>query len=148
MVLCARYNVPPLNLQSHCDGCGTAFRVICTLNCNMGGLVIVGHNKLRDKLLYISQRDFISVSVRSELLIHQGITRSKQGIHQGSEKYKKTRGDMMVQCLWDRQVGAIIYIKLGDADADTYKYEKMIELLDMWGKINKDKHGKHCQAMA
>ena len=23
--LCARYNVSPVNLQSHCDGCGTAF---------------------------------------------------------------------------------------------------------------------------
>ena len=27
---------------------------------------------------------------------------------------------VMIQGLWDRQVEAIIYVKLGDADADLY----------------------------
>ena len=50
----------------------------------------------------------------------------------------------MIQGLWDRQVDVIIGVKLGDADADTYKYEPMAVLLDRWENINKDKHGKHC----
>ena len=50
----------------------------------------------------------------------------------------------MVQGLWDRQVDSIIDVKLGDADADTYKYEPMAALLDRWESIKKDKHGKHC----
>ena len=50
----------------------------------------------------------------------------------------------MIQGLWDSQVDAIIDVKLGDADADTYKYEQMTSLLARWEKINKDKHGKHC----
>ena len=29
--LCARYNVSPVNLQSHCDGCGTSFGVMHAL---------------------------------------------------------------------------------------------------------------------
>ena len=29
--LCEHYNVSPLNLQSHCDGCGTAFGVVHVL---------------------------------------------------------------------------------------------------------------------
>ena len=50
----------------------------------------------------------------------------------------------MIRGLWDRQVNTIIDVKLGDADADTYKYKPMTALLSMWEKIKKDKHGKHC----
>ena len=50
----------------------------------------------------------------------------------------------MVQGLWDRQVDAIIDVKLGDADVDSYKYEPMADLLARWETIKKDKHGKHC----
>ena len=50
----------------------------------------------------------------------------------------------MVQGLWDRQVDAIIDVKIGDADADSYKYEPMAALLAQWEMIKKDKHGKHC----
>ena len=49
----------------------------------------------------------------------------------------------MVQGLWHRQVDAIIDVKLGEDDADSYKYEPMTALLARWGNIKKDKHGKH-----
>ena len=49
----------------------------------------------------------------------------------------------MIQGLWDRQTDAIIDVKIGDADMNSYKYEPMAELLDRWKTINKDKHGKH-----
>ena len=39
------------------------------------------------------------------------------------------RGDVMILGLWDLQVDATIDVKLGDADADTYKYETMTSLL-------------------
>ena len=50
----------------------------------------------------------------------------------------------MVQGLWDRQVDVIIDVKLGDADADEYKYEPMKFFLARWENIKKYKHGKHC----
>ena len=50
----------------------------------------------------------------------------------------------MVRGLWGCQVNNTIDVKLGDADADTYKYEPMPAILDRWEKIKKDKHGKHC----
>ena len=50
----------------------------------------------------------------------------------------------MIRCLWDCQFDAIIDVKLGDADSDTYKYKPTTSLLAMWGNIKKDKHGKHC----
>ena len=50
----------------------------------------------------------------------------------------------MVRVLWDRQVDAIIDVKLGDADTDSYKYEPMIAILARWETIKNYKHGKHC----
>ena len=50
----------------------------------------------------------------------------------------------MFQCLWDHQVDAIIDIKLGDSDFDSYKYEPMAALLAWRKMIKTDKHGKHC----
>ena len=63
---------------------------------------------------------------------------------QGSDKHKDTRGVLLIQVLWDRQVDAIIDVKLLDATADTYNYEPMTSLLARWEKINKYKHSKHC----
>ena len=46
--LCACYNVSPLNLQSNCGRCGTAFGVTHALSCSTGGLVITPQNEIRD----------------------------------------------------------------------------------------------------
>ena len=114
------------------------------LSCSIDALVITRQNEIYNKLLYLPQRAFTSASIRSEPLIHQGRTRSEQEIHQGSEEEKETRGDALVQGLWYCQVDAIIDIKLGDADADSYNYEPMTVLLARWETIKKDKHCKHC----
>ena len=90
--LCALYNVSPLNLRIHCDGCGTAFVVMHALSCSIGGLLIAHNNKIRDKLLYISRRVFTPVSVHAESLIHQSRTRSELEMFQGSDQHKDTRG--------------------------------------------------------
>ena len=74
--LCACYNVSPLNPQSHCNGCGTAFGVMDTLSCSSGGLVIARHNKSRDEILYLARCAFTPASVRTKPLIHQGRTGS------------------------------------------------------------------------
>ena len=97
--LYTHYNFYPVNLQSHCDRCGTALEVMHALSCSIGGLVIAHHKEIRDKLLYLSGRAFNSASVRAEPLIHQGHTRSEQEIHQGSNKEKETQVDVVVQGL-------------------------------------------------
>ena len=68
--LCARYNVSPINLQIHCDGCGTALGVTYLLSYSIGSLVITLHNKIRDNIFYRSRRAFTSASVRAKPLIH------------------------------------------------------------------------------
>ena len=103
-----------------CDGCGTSFGVTHALSCSIYGLVIACHNRIRYELLYLSRRDFTLSYVRAKALIHQGRTRSKLEIRQGIDKHKDTRGDVIMRGLWNRQVDAIIDVKLGDADADRY----------------------------
>ena len=95
-ILYACYNVSAINPQRHCDGCGTVFGVKHAISCSIGGLVIARHNKIRDKLLYLSRRAFTSAYVRAKPLIHQGHTRSEQEIFQGSDKEKETQKDVMV----------------------------------------------------
>ena len=46
--LCARYNISTLNLQIHCDGCGTSFVVTHALSCSIGGLIITDFVVTRD----------------------------------------------------------------------------------------------------
>ena len=75
--LCARYNVYPLKIQSHCNGCGTVFGVTHALRCSTGGLIIAHHNKIREKLFYLSRRAFTSEYVCTKPLIRQGCARSK-----------------------------------------------------------------------
>ena len=41
------------------------------------------------------------------------------------------------------KVKAIIYFRLGDADAGSYKYEPMAVLLARWEIIKKYNHGNH-----
>ena len=43
----------------------------------------------------------------------------------------------MVRRLWYHQVNAIVYVKLGDAAADSYKCEPMAVLLDRWETIRR-----------
>ena len=50
----------------------------------------------------------------------------------------------MIRSLWYQQVEAIIYVKIGNADADYYAYEPTAALLAWWETTKKDKHGKHC----
>ena len=56
----------------------------------------------------------------------------------------ETRGDVPIRGLWDRQTYAIIDVKLGDADTDTYRFESTKNLLAQWEKMKKDNHNKHC----
>ena len=90
--LCARYNISPVNLQSHYDICGTVLVVTNSLIFRIGGLVIARKNEIHEKLLYLFRNSFISAYVRAEPLIHQGSTRSELEIRQVSGKHKDMRG--------------------------------------------------------
>ena len=51
---------------------------------------------------------------------------------------------MSIQGPWESQIEAIIDIRLGDADAYTWKSFIMDKLLNGWEKTKKEKNGKDC----
>ena len=56
----------------------------------------------------------------------------------------ETRGDVLIQILWELHTDAMIDIKLGDTDAYTYRFEPMEKILACWEKMKKDKHSNPC----
>ena len=71
------------------------------------------------------------------------IADQRGGVHEGSERLE-TRGDVLIQGILEHQTDAIIDVKLGYSDVDTYRFDPMDKILDHWDKQNKDKHGKNC----
>ena len=45
-----RYNLPPVLLPSHCDGCGAIFTVEHALDCKRGGPITKRHDAVQDEL--------------------------------------------------------------------------------------------------
>ena len=85
---------------------------------------------MHDKLLFLFQQAFNSADVCGKTLIRQGRNISEREILQGGEKLEK-RGDVMIRALWDQQTDAIIDIKVGDVEGDSYRFETMV-LLWAW----------------
>ena len=142
--LCARYNVTPLHLHNHCNGCGTAFVVMHTLICNRGSLVITHHKKICEILLCLSHWAFTPESVRAKPLIHQGWTRSDKEIRQGSEKDKEMPVDVIILGLWGWQV------KSHHWHQPWQRWCRFLQVITrgrapgLVGNYKKDDHGKHC----
>ena len=134
--------LPPPNIQSKCGGCCTSVDVHHVIICRKGDLIITHHNKVSSELLYPATLPFLSASVHSKLLIHQGRSISEGGIRQGSDKLD-TRGEVLIWGLFGRHTDAIINIKLGNADVGTYMFDPMVTLLECWEKMKTDNHGNH-----
>ena len=53
-----RYNIAPLHMPSHCDGCGAKLMVEHALQCRIGGLVIARHNDVADEFRDLCRKAF------------------------------------------------------------------------------------------
>ena len=113
------------------------------LNCKHGRLIIACKNEVCDKIIHLAKRTFQQNCIQCKPLIHQGHRRSNNVVRHGRrEKY--SRGYVLIRGIWERQTDAIIKIRFGDPNCDSYKKEPMGSLIDQWEKGRKDKHGKHC----
>ena len=130
-------------LKPTCYSCSFPFQLHHRISYINGGLVIAHQNKVHDELLYIAWRAFPYNCVCVKNLIHQGRSRSEEGLHHGRGGLD-TSGEVIIWGLWKNQTDAIINVRFVYADADTYKNHRMDKLLDLWEKKNKDKKGNNC----
>ena len=79
--------------------------------------------------------------VYNKTLIHQVRSRYEEEVRQGIEMLE-TRGDVLIQGLWENYTDVRINVKFGDADADTYNHELRDKIMDFWEKYNKYMHSK------
>jgi hypothetical protein len=65
-----RYGKRPPDLPSHCDGCLVKFDICHALQCKKGGLVIMRHNKIKDKLCDLLSKALVPSAVHDKLIIY------------------------------------------------------------------------------
>eukprot|EP00957_Ditylum_brightwellii_P155986 11872600-Ditylum_brightwellii.AAC.1 len=57
------YILEPLDLPTHCDGCGKKFGLKHTLDCKSGGLITAQHDELRDKLCVVGTQAYSPAAI-------------------------------------------------------------------------------------
>ena len=124
LFLCACYNIKPSNLQSKCEGCLQTFYVNHTPSCSNRGLVIARHNEICYKIIHLDRQALSPVSVCDGPLIRQGLSRSEEYVCH-SMRFPETRVDVLIRGLNDSHMEAIIGVRFGDSDTETYKKEGM-----------------------
>ena len=65
------------------------------------------------------------------------------GVSHGGSVPEK-RGGVSIHGLWASQIEAIIDVRFGYADAETWNPVRMYKLLVGWDKNKKEKHGQAC----
>jgi hypothetical protein len=68
-VITIHYGELPSNFPQKCDGCDAPFTLQHALSCKKGGLVIIRHNEVQDKLAHLATKAFTPSAVRDEPLI-------------------------------------------------------------------------------
>ena len=114
-----------------------------TMICLNGSLVITCQNEKYDEIIHLEKQVFYPNYVCSELLIHLGRNRYEEEVCQ-KRSVPETRGDFSIQGLWDIQTEAIIDIRFGNTDAETWNPVIIEKLLVGWEKNKKEKYGQAC----
>ena len=70
-----RYNLAPLDMPQHCDGCGSKMTVEHALSCRVGGLVHIRHDDVADEFRSLCCQAFSPGRVQREPRIHSGVSR-------------------------------------------------------------------------
>jgi len=67
-----RYGIQPLNLPTHCDGCGERFSTERGLNCKHGGLVNERHDDVTSKWEHLAMLAWQPGAVSYKPIVHDG----------------------------------------------------------------------------
>ena len=144
-----RYGYRPVDLCSHCDGCGAGFTVEHGLSCKKGGLVGIRHDDVRDEAGGLAAMALTQSKVSYEPTIFYG-----RGLLAGQElqttidakkrRVDEARGDVKIHGLWDKGSDCILDIRVTDTDAKSYIPYTSRKVLERAAKEKKDKYLAPC----
>ena len=118
----------PPNIQNKCNGCMQTLLLCHTLIFPNGGLVIARHNEICDKIIHLTKKYFYLNCVHEKTTTHLVRRRSEEEvIHGGS--VPETWGDVSILGLWESQTEAIIDVRFGYSEMDSWKPVRMDKLL-------------------
>jgi hypothetical protein len=102
--LLPRHARTPGDLPSHCDGCGAKSDVRHALECKVGGLVILRHDKISEELCDLASKALAPSAICVEPMIHSRRTAEEtkakepkppvQGLSRSSDE---ERGDLFIR---------------------------------------------------
>jgi hypothetical protein len=116
--LLLRYARTPGDLSSHCDGCGVKFCIRHALECKVGRLVTLRHNKINKELCYLASKALVPSAVRIKLMIHSRRTAedttakepAKPAVQRLARTSAEDCGDLLIRGFWAHGTNAIINV--------------------------------------
>ena len=122
----------------HCAGCGVAFSIFHTIDCNMVGLITVHHNDLRDGVSDLAGKDFTPTHVRDDPKIFTGravcggkAKAKVKGKRELSPDKEEEKGGFLNQYLWTQEPDSIHYMCVLNTDAVSYQSKKPQNCLEI-----------------
>jgi hypothetical protein len=153
-----RYNLAPLDMPGHCDGCGAKMTVEHALSCKVGGLVHIRHDDVGDEWRHLNGLASSFGRVTREPRIHSSVCRRTDGASATATADVETedddannpitgeRGDAGVHGFWERGRPCIFDVRITDSDARSYRNKDVAKVLAAQEKEKKDKYLQSCLA--
>ena len=150
-----RYGLEPPDLPKYCNGYNAQFSICHALDCKRGGLVMVRHNELRDRVADLNGKTFTPSHVRNDPLIYQGCavkrTKSKPARPSGITNTEDTppeateqKEDLLLQELWHNGTDSVQEMRVVNTDAKSYWEKSPEKCLEKAEKINKKMYLEAC----
>ena len=143
------YGINTSDLQFHCDGCGSAFSLCHTLDCQNGGLIMAHQNELHDGVVNLAEKFFTPAHVRNNYKIFTG--RAVQG-RETKEKEKgkcteapppeevEEKEDLLIRDLWTQGTESIHVMRVVNTDAVSYQSKTPEKCLETAKREKKKKY--------
>ena len=167
------FNLEPLDLPQHCDGCGARFTVDHALSCKKGGLVHVRHEDVASEWRWLASCAFTPSHVEREPSIESSAGRrareaaeADQGPNPATNRAPnpppnpppqpatqagtttpvpdEKRGDAGVFGFWTRGRQAIFDVRVTDTDARSYRHQAPAKVLATQEREKKGKYLARC----
>ncbi|KAL7528055.1 LOW QUALITY PROTEIN: hypothetical protein ACHAXR_003653 [Thalassiosira sp. AJA248-18] len=149
-----RYNLAPLEMPQHCDGCSARMTVKYALSCTVGGLVHIRHDDVADEFQHLSQApNFSSANCQGGDATtptdgdNSSYNNSASDDDEQQPSATAERGDASCHGFWKHGRTCIFDVQITDTDVRSQRNKDVSKILAKHGKEKKDKYLRACHEM-